>query len=86
MDQIRITPTQAILYLALIQAGIGFILGLLPLIIGIIKKKVRIGVIGIIVTTLGGAILGLIISIPAMAVFTWLILRKEIIATESDEV
>ena len=86
MEEIRLTPTQAILYATLIHAGIGFVLGLIPLILGIVKKKVRTGVIGIIVGTLGGAILGFLISIPSMAIFTWLILRKEIIAPETDEV
>jgi hypothetical protein len=86
MEEIRLTPTQAILYTAAIHAGIGFVLGLIPLILGIVKKKVRTGVIGIIVGTLGGAILGFLISIPSMAIFTWLILRKEIIATETEEV
>jgi hypothetical protein len=86
MEEIRLTPTQAIFYTALIHAGIGFVLGLIPLILGIVKKKVRTGVIGIIVGTLGGAILGFLISIPSMAIFTWLILRKEIIATETEEV
>jgi len=86
MDEIRLTPTQAVLITALIHAGIGFVLGLIPLILGIVKKKVRTGVIGIIVGTLGGAVLGFLVSIPSMAIFTWLILRKEIIATETDEV
>ncbi|PYS88933.1 MAG: hypothetical protein DMF62_08450 [Acidobacteria bacterium] len=86
MEEIRLTATQAILYATLIHAGIGFVLGLIPLILGIVKKKVRTGVIGIIVGTLGGAILGFLISIPSMAIFTWLILRKEIIAPETDEV
>ena len=67
MEEIRLTPTQAVLITALIHAGIGFVLGLIPLILGIVKKKVRTGVIGIIVGTLGGAILGFLVSIPSMA-------------------
>ena len=85
MDEIRLTTTQAFLYAALLNAGIGFLLGLVPLIVGIVKKKVRTGVIGLIVATLGGALLGFILSIPAMAVFTWLILREQIVPPAEPE-
>lgn len=81
MDEIRLTSDQALLY-ALIPIGIGFLLGLIPLIAGIIKRKIRLGVFGLIASTLGGAILGVILSIPAMAVFTWLIVRDRFVAED----
>ena len=78
MDEIRLSIPQATLILG---AAIGFVLGLVPLIAGIVKKKVGKGVLGLIATTLGGALAGVIISIPAMAVSTWLILREDVVAT-----
>ena len=85
MDDIVLTRSEAYLYLTLLNAAIGFALGLVPLIAGIIKKKVKTGVIGLIVATLGGAFLGLIISIPAMAIFTWLIVREQVVKTDPVE-
>lgn len=81
MDEVRMTMSEAFLYVAIRMAIIGFLLGLIPLITGIIKKKVKMGVIGLLVSTLGGAIAGILISIPAMAIFTWLILRDQVVTT-----
>jgi O-antigen ligase len=83
MDEVKLTMSEALLYVALGGAVVGFLLGLVPLIVGIIKKKVKTGVIGLIVSTLGGALLGVFISIPAMAIFTWLILREQVVATDA---
>src|SRR5688572_29420966 len=85
MDEVRLTMSEALLYVAVRMAFIGFLLGLVPLITGIIKKKVKLGVIGLLVSTLGGALAGVIISIPAMAVFTWLILREQVVVTADAE-
>jgi hypothetical protein len=81
MEEVRLSEYQAITYI-LIPTGIGFLLGLVPLVLGIVKQKVRLGVFGLIASTLGGAILGVILSIPAMAVFTWLIVRDGFVAEE----
>jgi hypothetical protein len=81
MEEVRLTGNEAILY-ALIPAGVGFLLGLVPLVAGFIKGKVRLGVFGLIASTLGGALLGFILSIPAMAVFTWLIVRDGFVADD----
>jgi O-antigen ligase len=83
MDEVKLTMSEALLYVALGGAVVGFLLGLVPLIVGIVKKKVKTGVIGLIVSTLGGALLGVFISIPAMAIFTWLILREQVVATDA---
>lgn len=73
-------------YLPLLHAAIGLILGVVPLVAGILKKKVRLGFFGLLASTIGGAILGIFLSIPAMAVFTWLILRSSDTAAASDEI
>ena len=61
----------------LIGAILGFILGLIPLILGFIKKKRKYAMFGFLGAFLGNAILGLILSLPIVGIFTWLILRKE---------
>ena len=81
MEEVRLTGNEAFLY-ALIPAGIGLLLGLVPLIAGLIKRKLRLGVIGLIVSIVGGGLLGVILSIPAMAIFTWLIVRDGFVASD----
>ena len=83
MEEIRLTWSQFFQYAAIINAAIGFLLGLIPFIAGIVKKRFGLGVLGLIVGTLGGALLGFIISIPSMAIFTWLILRDRYVADET---
>ena len=68
--------------LALVPAAIGFLLGLVPLVTGFVKGKVRLGIFGLIASTLSGALLGVILSIPAMAIFTWLIVRDGFVADD----
>ncbi len=75
MEQVKLTYTQAILYIALIGLVIGFLIGLIPLILGIKKEKRNYGYYGFAASTLLGLI-SPILSIIAVAVFSWLILRK----------
>lgn len=77
MDTTTITPQQAVMYAALLNAGIGFVLGLIPLIAGFVKGNVKMGLAGLAASTLGGAILGILLSIPAAAFFTYLIVRGQ---------
>ena len=80
MEEIRLSMKEATVILG---AALGFVLGLIPLIVGIVRKKIGIGVIGLVASTAGGAIAGMLISIPAMAVFTWLILRDKFVAADA---
>ena len=75
MEQIRLTYTEAIMYLALFGIVLGILLGLIPLILGIKKKKRQYAIFGFIASIVCGAIMPLL-SIIVVAVFTWLILRK----------
>jgi len=59
-----------------LNAGIGFVLGLIPLLFGYFSKQLKLGLIAIAVTTVGGAIVGIIVSIPATIIFTWLVARN----------
>jgi len=76
MDVIEVTSREAIGMVILINTVIGFALGLIPLLFGHFNKQLKLGVIGIAAATLGGAILGVFLSVPATVVFTYLIARK----------
>lgn len=76
MDPSTMTPQELMIYAGLFNAGFGLVLGLVPLIAGLKKGQSRLGVYGFLTCLVGGAILGLIISMPAMIFFTWTIFRK----------
>lgn len=76
MDPIQISSPQAVIYVAVLNAAIGFVLGLIPLLLGYFYKQMRTGILGIIAATVGGSILGIFASIPAAVIFTLLIVRK----------
>ncbi|MBK6750390.1 MAG: hypothetical protein IPG67_10345 [Acidobacteria bacterium] len=88
VDPIQLSTPQAIVYAAIINAGIGFVLGLIPLLLGYFYKQLRTGIIGILVATIGGGVIGIFASIPAAIIFTWLIVRnsKPGMAVESEAV
>lgn len=75
MDPTKMTTQEAIVYAALINAGIGFVLGLIPLITGFVKRNIKYGLIGFVASIVGGAVFGIILAIPASVIFTWLIIR-----------
>ncbi|MCY7375045.1 MAG: hypothetical protein LH472_03640 [Pyrinomonadaceae bacterium] len=76
MEQIKLTINEAIFYASVAHAIIGFLLGLIPLILGFIKKERSYAVFGFLGSIIGGAILGLLLSLPIAVIFIWLILRK----------
>jgi hypothetical protein len=75
MDPSQMSQQQLILYAVLINTAIGFFLGLFPLIIGFVKGRVKYGLLGLAASVIGGAILGVILSIPAALIFSWLAYR-----------
>lgn len=76
MEPIKLTTNEAILYASIAHAIIGLLLGLVPLILGFIKKERSYAVFGFLGSFIGGAILGLFLSLPVAVIFTWLILRN----------
>lgn len=76
METVQLTSREAIGVVIVINTVIGIALGLIPLLFGHFNKQLRLGVIGIMVTTLGGAIFGVLLSIPATVIFTFLIARN----------
>lgn len=69
----------------LINVGIGLVLGLIPLTIGLIKGRAKYGVFGFAACLVGGAILGVFLSIPACVFFSWLAIRQPKPAASIDE-
>ena len=76
MEPYQISTREAIVWVMLINALIGLVLGLIPLLFGYFNKQLKLGVAGIAVATLGGAVLGIFASIPATIIFTWLVARQ----------
>ncbi len=52
---------------------VGFVFGLVPLICGLVKKRVGLAIGGFAACLVGGFILGLILALPMCALFTVLI-------------
>ena len=55
----------------------GVVIGLIPLIIGIVKEQRNLGIIGLVSCTVGNLILGLFLSIPIALIFSIIILTKK---------
>ena len=72
MDPTKMTTLQ----LMMIGGALGVVIGLIPLITGIVKKNLKFGVFGFLGSILGGALLSLILAIPVAVIFTWFILRN----------
>ncbi len=62
--------------IAMMGAALGFLFGLIPLILGFVRKERSYAVFGFLGSIIGGGILGIFLSLPIVAIFTWLILRK----------
>ena len=76
MEPIRVEGFEAVLLFGAITGAVGFVLGLIPLGFGYFRGRTKIGVLGIIASTLGGVVAGLFLSVPAVVIFMWLIIRK----------
>jgi len=70
--------------LVLIGLGVGFVLGLIPLILGFTKNRRNLGIYGFIASIVGGA-LSSIVSLIVVGIFVWLILKKPTQAAVANE-
>jgi hypothetical protein len=75
MDISNMSPRDALIFGFLVNAGVGFVLGLVPLVAGIIKRRFKYGILGLVCSVIGSA-LGMIVSVLVCTVFTWLIFRQ----------
>jgi hypothetical protein len=67
--------------------GLGFIVGLIPLITGIVAKKKKLAIMGFILAWIGTVVLGFILGAPIAVLFLWLILKpkKDALLDAEDE-
>ena len=84
MDNIQISIDQARNYIILINIILGLLFGIFPLLAGLKTNNRKYGIYGFIGALIGGAILGVFLSFPIAAVFTWLILKKPIASGTDD--
>jgi Na+/melibiose symporter-like transporter len=78
MQRIELTYTQMIM----IGMGVGLLLGLIPLILGMVKGKKKLAVWGFAASILAGAAWSLL-SLLTVIVFIWLILRNPVQKVEA---
>lgn len=78
MGDIQTNAQQIILY----NAIFGAVIGIIPLLLGILKHKSVLGLGGMIVSAIGGAVAGIFLAIPAVILFVWLILRNRAVAPD----
>ena len=86
MDNIQISIDQARNYIILINVVLGLLFGIFPLLAGMKMNNRKYGIYGFIGAIIGGAILGVFLSFPIAAVFTWLILKKPVTSNSDDTV
>ncbi len=71
MGDFQTSAQQIILY----NAIFGAVIGVIPLLLGIFKRRALLGLAGLVISTIGGALAGIFLAIPAVILFVWLILR-----------
>ena len=86
MDITNMSPREALIFGFMVNAGVGLVLGLVPLIAGIAKRRIKYGLLGLLCSIIGSA-LGVIVSVLVCTIFTWLIFRRssEPAMTPADE-
>lgn len=72
MEPIRISP-YTLIYVWL---AVGFVAGLVLLLIGWSKRKAKLGALGLLCSTVGGGVLGIFLILPVFILFMWLIFRS----------
>ena len=75
MNPINLTYRDVATYLIVANTIVGLLFGLFPLFAGIKLNNRKYGIIGLVGSTLGGALLGFFLSFPVAMIFNWLILR-----------
>ncbi len=60
----------------IVGTAVGLVFGLALLIVGIVKKNTRFGILGLVLSLIVGPFLSLLGVLPVFGVFLWLILRK----------
>jgi hypothetical protein len=56
---------------------LGFLFGCFPLVAGLLRGNQKRGFLGFVLSLVGGAILGILLSFPIAMIFVWLLLRDK---------
>ncbi|MEO7673578.1 MAG: hypothetical protein ABIU09_05820 [Pyrinomonadaceae bacterium] len=75
MEPVKISYQEAMIYGALIGAGVGLITGLIPLGIAIAKRRAKLGIVALLSCVAAGAI-WVPLTFITLIVFVWLIFKK----------
>lgn len=76
MEPIHVSYGEYYLYFIVAGAAVGALFGAVPLILGKLKNRRRLGFYGFLASIFFGAILSPLVSIIVVAVFVWLIISK----------
>ena len=76
MSDIQLTFRDFYIYVIIIGAILGALLGLVPLLLGRKRGKARLGLYGFIASIVGGAIAPLLALIVS-GIFAWLVIREK---------
>lgn len=75
MEEVRLTFRELIFYIVTANVIIGVLFGTISLFLGFKMNRRGLGAIGLVVTIIGGAVLGVFLSYPLTLLFMWLITR-----------
>jgi hypothetical protein len=75
MEELRLTFRDVVFYGITANVILGVLFGSISLVLGFKLDRRGLGVIGFVVTALGGAVLGLFLSYPLTLLFIWLLFR-----------
>lgn len=81
MENLRISYVDT----AIIGAVIGYLLGFIAVIFGIIRRRIVLGLFGLLASIVSGAVLGPILSLPVISLFIWLIDTKPAAVASGNE-
>ena len=76
MSDIQMTFRELWVYIIILGAMLGALLGLVPLLLGRKRGKARLGLYGFIASIVGGAIAPLLALIVS-GIFSWLVIREK---------
>lgn len=86
MEEVKLTFRDLMFYVVTANVILGVLFGTVSLFLGFKMDRRSLGVIGLVVTAIGGAILGLFLSYPLTLLFIWLITRNHQDVTSAPEV
>jgi hypothetical protein len=75
MEEVKLSFRELIFYIVTANVILGVLFGTISLFLGLKMNRRGLGVIGLVVTMIGGAVLGLFLSYPLTLLFMWLITR-----------